>query len=157
MGKNPKVLEFVEAMGSLHEDLGWPRMAGRILGWLMVCEPELQTAAQIGEVLGASKGSVSTMTRQLLQAGAIERVHARGERAARLRCAFRDPSDLFRRKIAMFERLARITGQGLKLMSGAAPERREPLQTLHEFHLFLQTEVAAIFERWERRRAGSPE
>jgi hypothetical protein len=152
---SPEVFDFVEAMGNLLEDLGAPRMAGRILGWLMVCEPELQTAAGIGKILGASKGSVSTMTRQLLQMGVIERVSVPGERAACLRCARRDPSDLFHRKLGLFDRLARISGQGLDLLAGAPPERRESLRELHDFHLFLQKEAAAVFERWERHRAGS--
>jgi hypothetical protein len=153
--RKTRIFEYAETMGSLLEDLGGPRMAGRILGWLMVCEPELQTATAIGEALGASKGSVSTMTRHLLQVGAIERVHRRGERAARFRCARRNPSELFQSKIALFGRLARISGEGLELLADAKPDRREPLMQLHEFHLFLQREAAAVFERWERHRAGS--
>jgi DNA-binding transcriptional regulator GbsR (MarR family) len=153
--RSPKPSDFVEAVGSLLEDLGSPRMAGRILGWLMVCEPELQTAAEIGEALRASKGSVSTMTRQLLQSGAIERVRRPGERAACFRCARRDPSELFRRKIALFDRLARTSRQGLELLAAAPPDRREPLCRLHEFHLFLQQEATGVLERWERQSTGS--
>lgn len=49
-------------------------MVGRALGWLLVCEPPEQSAAELAETLQASKGSISTATRVLLRLGFIERV-----------------------------------------------------------------------------------
>src|SRR5579859_1637614 len=64
---------------------GIPRMTGRVLGWLLVCDPAEQTAAQLAEELGASKGSISGATGMLVRAGLVDRLHVRGERADRFR------------------------------------------------------------------------
>ena len=49
------------------EQIGYPRMAGPILGWLLICDPPVQSTGELADVLGASKESLSTMTRLLIQ------------------------------------------------------------------------------------------
>ena len=71
---------FVEDIGLIMEEQGRPRIAGRILGWLLICEPPEQSFADLVAVLGVSKGSVSAMTRLLLEGGLIERVPVPGDR-----------------------------------------------------------------------------
>ena len=60
-------------------------MTGRVLLWLLVCEPAEQTAAQLAEALQASTGTISTGTRMLERMRLAERSHVRGERADRPR------------------------------------------------------------------------
>jgi len=77
---------FVEELGVLLEaEAGTPRMVGRTLGWLLVCDPAEQSAAELAQALQASKGSISTATRVLLRMGIVERVRIRGERFDRFR------------------------------------------------------------------------
>src|SRR5690349_14179002 len=71
---------FIERLGLLAEESGMPRMAGRVLGWLLICEEPRQSFGEIVEALGASKGSISAMTRILQQLGLIERVTQGGDR-----------------------------------------------------------------------------
>ena len=71
---------FVEDFSLYFEQMGYPRMAGRILGWLLICDPPVQSAGELADVLGASKGSLSTMTRLLIQVGLIERAGVPGRR-----------------------------------------------------------------------------
>ena len=42
---------FVEEVGLLFEHAGLPRMAGRILGWLLICDPPHQSPGELAEVL----------------------------------------------------------------------------------------------------------
>ena len=56
-GPTPAELAFVEEFGRLLEEEGAPRIAGRILGWLLICEPPYQSFNDLVGVLGASKGS----------------------------------------------------------------------------------------------------
>ena len=42
---------FVEEMGQMLASYGMTPMAGRMWGWLMICEPAEQTAAEIAEAL----------------------------------------------------------------------------------------------------------
>ena len=55
--------QFVEEVGIVFEQTGLPRMAGRILGWLLIAEPPHQSTEQLINALMASKGSISSMTR----------------------------------------------------------------------------------------------
>ena len=45
---------FVEDIGLIMEEQGRPRIAGRILGWLLICEPPEQSFADLVAVLGVS-------------------------------------------------------------------------------------------------------
>lgn len=59
--------------------MGWPPMAGRAAGVLMLSETPL-TLTQLQEVLNASKGSVSETTRTLITSGTVERFKEAGSR-----------------------------------------------------------------------------
>src|SRR5438445_13508540 len=83
---------------------GLPRMAGRILGLLLVCEPPERTAAELARELHASAGSISTMTRLLERAQLIERVSRAGERADRFRITPEQGSVLMRGDVARIRR-----------------------------------------------------
>lgn len=75
---------------ALHfEESGLPRIAGRILGLLLVCDPPHRSAQELADQLGASKASISTMTRLLLSGVILEKVGLPGERATYYRTALR--------------------------------------------------------------------
>lgn len=59
--------------------MGWPPMAGRAAGVLMLSGEPL-TLAELQTALGASKGSVSETTRLLITNGTVERFKAPGSR-----------------------------------------------------------------------------
>lgn len=70
---------FIDLMGFMTQEDGAPRIAGQILGYLLV-EGDPRTLAQITEGLGISKGSASTNCRLLATKGAINRVAVPGSR-----------------------------------------------------------------------------
>ena len=72
--------QFAEEVGRVFEQLGVPRMTGRILGWLLICDPPRQSSAQLGSALGASKGAISTATRLLELYGLVRRIGVPGAR-----------------------------------------------------------------------------
>ena len=51
--------QFVEECGLYFEGIGLTRMAGRIIGWLLISDPPHQTQGDLVEVLQASKSSIS--------------------------------------------------------------------------------------------------
>ena len=77
----PEQSEFVEESGRFWESQGMSRTAGRLLGWLMICEPPHQSAAELVSDLEISTGSVSTQVRVLEQVAMLERVTFRNDRA----------------------------------------------------------------------------
>src|SRR5215212_6324850 len=72
--------QFVEEMGQFLASLGMTPMAGRMWGWLLICETPEQTAAQIADALHASRGSISGTARLLATSGLIRRTTKRGDR-----------------------------------------------------------------------------
>lgn len=78
-GPEAVISEFVEQLGLIGEADGLPRIAGRLLGLLVVYGGPL-SFAEIAERLQISRGSVSTNTRLLEHLGVIERVARPGER-----------------------------------------------------------------------------
>src|SRR4030065_2277562 len=67
---------FIEDIGLFFEQMGLPRMAGRILGVLLISDPPHQSITDIAAALRASKSSISTMARLLTEYGLIEKVAA---------------------------------------------------------------------------------
>ena len=67
-------IHFIEDIGLYFEQMGLPRMAGKILGALLISDPPSQSITDLGERLKASKSSISIMARLLVERGLIERV-----------------------------------------------------------------------------------
>ena len=71
--------EFVEQLGLIAQADGLPRIAGRILG-IMVIHGGPFSFSELGLALKVSRGSISTNTRLLENLGVIERTTRPGER-----------------------------------------------------------------------------
>ena len=124
---------FVEEVGIVFEQTGLPRMAGRVFGWLLVSDPPQQNAEQIGKALIASKGSVSTSTRLLIQHGLVERLSMPGVRHD----YFRLCQDALQRIIKHglideIKMLQQLSEHGLELLEGETTERRKWLEEMYE-------------------------
>lgn len=141
--------EFVEEMGQLLEALGPGRMAGRLMGHLLICEPECQTASQLAKALQASKGSISTISRMLIQGGFIKKIRIPGQRSAVYRLEAEAWPEIIRNKGQLMSVLASIAHQGLELMKNESPERKARLQMMAHFYDFMSIEFPALFDRWE--------
>lgn len=74
--------DYIERVGRWWEVTAGSRNAGRILGWLMICEPTHQSSQALAESLKTSTGSVSTQVRYLETVGLVEKVTFPGDRAA---------------------------------------------------------------------------
>lgn len=81
MKPNRAQLAYVERVARWWEGVTGSRNAGKILGWLMICEPEYQSPLDLVEALSISTGSVSTHLRQLADLGFVEKVTFSGQRA----------------------------------------------------------------------------
>jgi DNA-binding transcriptional regulator GbsR (MarR family) len=142
-----KLWQFVDATGELlAKSVGLPRMTGRVLAWLLVCDPPEQTAAQLAEALDASKGAVSGATGMLVRNRMVDRLHIRGERADRFRIRpeawddqINDPS---------VEQARRVVAMGLEALEGEPAARRLRLEELDAFYAWYQSRIPALSEEW---------
>ncbi|WP_309236478.1 GbsR/MarR family transcriptional regulator [Microcoleus sp. FACHB-672] len=141
---------FVEEVGLLFEFAGLPRMAGRILGWLLISNPPHQSTGELAEVLQASKGSISTMTRLLIQAGLVERTSLPGDRRDYFCIKLGAWSALIKERVARITAIRQLAEHGLQLLEGEDPQRRQRLQEMHDFHAFFEGQFPMMIEHWEQ-------
>lgn len=141
---------FVEEVGLWFELSGMPRMAGRILGWLLIADPPHQSLAQLADGLQASKGSISTMTRLLIQGGIVERISLPGERRDYYCIKLGAWSELIKQRSAQIRALRELAERGLELLDGDRAQRRQRLEELRDFHAFFERELPMLSDRWEK-------
>ena len=137
----------------LELEAGTPRMVGRVLGWLLVCDPPEQSAADIAEMVQASKGSISTATRLLLRLGFVERVRLRGERFDRFRARPEAWDEFFWRQ-EQLEAPRRVFRLGLDALADEPSERRRRLEELDYFYAWWEDRLPKLREEFlaDRRR-----
>jgi len=144
---------IVEDFGLAFEQTGMPRMSGRIIGSLLISDPPHQSMDQLVGVLKASKGSISTMTRMLIQFGLIERVSLPGVRHDYFRLRPDAWQRIIRRgledEIKMFRQLAE---HGLELLTHKTPITQMWLTEMRDIYTFLEREFPALLKRWEQER-----
>jgi DNA-binding transcriptional regulator GbsR (MarR family) len=146
---------FVEAMGQFLGSSGMTPMSGRMWGWLLICDPPQQSAADLALALQASRGSISGTARLLTTAGLIQRTTRRGDRREYFSVPAGGFEALFETAMAAYGRFNRITAHGLSLMSDRPSAARARLQEVHDIYAFLEREFPALLERFHRERVES--
>ena len=143
---------FVEAMGQFLGSSGMPRMAGRMWGWLLICDPPEQSAAQLADELQASRGAISGTARLLQTAGFIRRSTRRGDR----REYFSAPPETFHALLVgagqIYHQFHEITGQGVELLADRPAESRQRIEDVHDFAGFIEREIPLLIEHFETAR-----
>ena len=152
--RQAEMKRFVEEVGIFFEQAGLPRMAGRILGWLMIAEPPHQTTGELEEALMASKGSISTMTRLLIRIGLIERISLPGQRRDYFRIKPGASYQLLKDSLAQTTAFRQLIERGLELIEGKAHVNRQWLEEMRDMYAFFEREFPALLERWEQERKG---
>jgi DNA-binding transcriptional regulator GbsR (MarR family) len=148
---NQELWKYVDATGELMAmSYGLPRMTGRVLAWLLVCDPPEQTAAQLAEELEASKGAISGATGMLVRAGLIERLHIRGERADRFRLRPGAWDDQIRD--ANVDRARAVIALGIEALASEPADRRARLEELDAFYAWYQSRMQDLLEEWREYR-----
>ena len=146
---------FVEEMGAFLAGLGMTPMAGRMWGWLLICDPPEQTAAQVADALQASRGAISGTARILANAGLIRRSTRRGDR----REYFSAPPDALDQMLASasatYRQMRLIAERGLAATVDRSPASRARLQEFHDVLAFVEREVPLVISRFlEDRKQG---
>jgi DNA-binding transcriptional regulator GbsR (MarR family) len=147
--EQPDMMRYIEQWGMLFEQLGATRVMGKILGWLLVCEPPHQTAAEIAHAIGASMSSVSTATRALAQSAFVERIGMPGERSAHFQVRPGMWSQLIRTRMARLGAMRELAEEGMRLLPSANKEQTRRLREVRSYCDFIDKELPALLARWE--------
>ena len=143
---------FIEQMGLALGMVGLPRMAGRIFGWLLISQPPHQSTNELVEVLQASKGSISTMTRLLIQLKMIYRLSLPGERRDYFCIKPGAWSQMMKAQMAGITAFRQSAEKGLELLATKNPEHRLRLEEMRDFNAFWERELLILNQRWEEER-----
>jgi MarR family len=141
---------FVEQMGLITQAEGGPRIAGQILGYLIV-EGGPRTLSQMTQALKISKGSASTNARLLERKGVLRRVSVLGQRQDAYQ-AVDEPG--LSTLVVMAERL-RDSATAIEAIAGtfsdSDAEARGRVDKLAQFH----RQSAAFLDEWTARMSAA--
>ncbi|MGH3490415.1 MAG: GbsR/MarR family transcriptional regulator [Actinopolymorphaceae bacterium] len=151
--------EYVEEIGFYFAGVGLSRMPGRVLGWLLVCDPPHQSASELAAALQVSSGSISMAVQMLVRAGAVERYAQPGSRRTyyRLRPGFwLHEAEEKAKQAAEWRKLA---DRGLEMLDrldeGGGDARSERIRQMRDMYAFLEVEYARIDARWRNQETTS--
>ena len=146
----PEELAFVEEFALAMERLGLVRMTGRVIGWLLVCDPPEQTFGQIADVLQASKGSISTALKFLTTASWVVKSSKPGDRKDYYTIKPGAMADLVRQQSTQYSAFADVLGKGVDSFGDLPAERTARIREMHDLFSWLAKEMPALMERWDR-------
>lgn len=149
--RHQRKLQFVEDIGRILEDDGRPRIGGRILGWLMVCDPPYQSFDDLVEALDVSQASVSTMTRQMIDAGLVKRVTFPGDRKSYYQIRGEAWVRVLERQLQMARRLADVTEEGVRMMEDEPETLQRRVREMHHFFTFWIDQSEEKLEDYESK------
>ncbi|WFE37881.1 helix-turn-helix domain-containing protein [Micromonospora sp. WMMD998] len=145
---------FVERMAMAFADVGFPRMAARVLFAVMSADEPL-TAGEIGERLGVSAAAVSGAVRYLTQFAMLVREPVKGSRRDRYRMPDNPWYEATITKTTLYKNFIDIAGGGVEALHGRSTPAGERVAEMRDFFLFVQEEVEALGDRWRARRAAT--
>ena len=146
-------LIFADHVGRFYaRQYGFPPMAGRLLGYLFVCDPPQQTIDELGEALLASRSAITGAVKLLEGYRMARRTRTAGERVDRVSLdpASQQPQNF---DSALHREHAALFREGLVLLADAPPERRAPLEEMVALAEFLSERLPQLRDEWHTRRA----
>ena len=143
---------FIEDIGLYFEHLGMPRMAGRVLGILLISDPPAQSINDLCQVLLASKGSISMTTRLLAEAGLIEKVPAPMPRRDYYRFKPGGWTHFLRQRTELMSALHQIAERGLELIKDKDASLKQRLLEAHDIFSFIEEMLPEIQLRWQAHK-----
>jgi DNA-binding transcriptional regulator GbsR (MarR family) len=132
--------------------MGLPRMAGRILGVLLISDPPAQSITDLAQKLKASKSSISIMARLLVEHGLVERVASPVPRRDYYRFKPGGWIVYMRQWIGLMSALHQITERGLALMDGKEDDQKQRLVEAHDLFSLVEERFPDLLKQLEQAR-----
>ncbi|OLB73778.1 MAG: hypothetical protein AUI14_25315 [Actinobacteria bacterium 13_2_20CM_2_71_6] len=144
--------QYAEETAVVLEGMGLPRAYGKLLGWLLICDPPQQSSAELAQALDLSAGSVSTGTRMLENAALIRRVAAPGRRGKVYEMT--NDAMILASRNEQFRISRELMDKGLTIVGDEQAPRAQRLRRSRDFYAFLEREIPALIKRFETEYGG---
>lgn len=143
-------LDYADRLGRV-----WARryrvspMAGRVVGYLLVCEPPWKSIDELAAALHGSRSAAAGALEDLTALGLLERRRAAGERVDRVRVVIDhargfDPQP--------YREMAEYAREGLALQVDQTPESRRQLEEMASLGDFLAERLPQLLTEWQSLR-----
>jgi hypothetical protein len=152
-------LAFADHAGTFYaREYRIPPIAGRLIGYLAICDPPQQTIAELSDALLASRSAITGAVKLLEGYRAVHRTRAAGDRVDRVGL---DPAGLEPNgfNAAVYREMAALAREGLTLLQDAPKDRREVLEDVAALGDFLAERMPALLDEWRdwrKHRAARP-
>ena len=145
-------ITFADHVGRFYaRRYAFPPMVGRVLGYLLVCDPPEQSIAELSEALLASRSAITGALDVLERLHSIQRSRAAGERMDRVRLDF-GSAESRGFDVTEYEELGDLAREGLEVLKDAPLERRADALEMAAFADFLVERTRLMKEEWETHR-----
>jgi len=145
-------ITFADHLGRFYaRRYAFPPMVGRVLGYLLVCEPRDQSIAELSEALLASRSAITGALDVLERMHAVRRSRAAGERMDRVSVDF-SSAQAQGFDVTEYQELGELAREGLEVLKDAPPERRATLLELEAFADWLVERTRELKKEWEAHR-----
>lgn len=151
MSDDSKLL-FADHVGRFYvRQHGFAPMVGRLLGYLLVCDPPEPTIDQLSDGLLASRSAITGAVKVLEGFHIVRRVRPAGARVDRVRLdpVSQQPQNF---SAAIHLEHAALFREGLALLKGASDQRRGPLLEMAALAEFLSERLPRLQEEWHAHR-----
>ena len=132
---------------------GMAPMVGRVLGYLMICDPRDQSIAELAEALLASRSAITNAVAFLDNLRYLRRSRAAGERMDRIRIDMTS-AQATGFDVTEYQEQGELAREGLAVLADAPPERRALLLEYAAFADFLVARLPELGKDWESHRAA---
>ncbi len=131
---------------------GFPPMVGRLLGYLLICDPPQQSIDELGEALMASRSAITGAVKLLEGYGYAGRTRRAGERVDRFRLR---PEALEPRNFdsGLFKEQAALLREGLALLPEEPTRQRAAVEELVALAEFFDDRLPRLLTEWHELRA----
>ena len=139
--------DFIERFCIVAEQDGFPRIAGRIMGFLLLHQGPY-TLDELAEELQISKTSASTNARLLEQHGIIERVEKAGDRRDFYLLGenhWERMFDVIRKRMQRFQS---VLDETIEALPANETYGRRRLREAQRFHAFVLDAIETRIEEW---------
>ncbi len=130
---------YVRQFAAFMHDSGLPRTPSLVFGFLLVCQPERQSAESLQVALKLSVGSVHTGLKLLIKMGVVNLVRLPNDRRFYYQAESGGLRRLLVRRIAATAKGRELAEQGLQ-----QDPTNQRLQSLYELYAWLETALFGI-------------
>src|ERR1700753_287075 len=145
---NDAEIAFTDQVAGFYaREYGFPPVAGRLLGYLLICQPPQRTIAELSAELQASRTAITGAVTLLERYHAVRKTRSAGQRADHVGLDPRalDPTGFAAESYRTQATLARAA---LALLAGDESGRRAIIAEAAEFYDFLVERMPALLAEW---------